>query len=286
MHSEEFEEFREAYQNCTEQLATLIDNFVHKQMPLEDEQLLSDIRGVFNRHSTGLGIMAMLVNVQEIDTSTYAHSVNTAIISRVFGGWIGITNPHELDVLTMCGLYHDIGKSLIPNAILTKPRTLNDAEREKMNEHPVLGYQILKDSNIDRRIKLAALQHHERGDGSGYPNGLLATFTNDYSKIVAIADVYDAMTADRCYRAGICPFEVIAQFQREPMGKYDHKYLPVFLENIAHSYLNEGVLLSDGSRGKITMINPNSLASPLVLLDDGSFVDLAERKDIYIRACV
>lgn len=286
VHSEEFAEFRKLYDNCANRLEEVIDNFMQKHMPLDDEVLLSDIHGVFDRHATGLGIMAMLLNVQGIDTSTYAHSVNVAIISRVFAGWLGITDTHELDVITMCGLYHDIGKSLIPNTILTKPDKLDVNEFARMCEHPLLGYEILKDEEIDRRIKLSALQHHERGDGSGYPYGLMREFTSDYSRLVAIADVYDAMTADRCYRAGICPFEVIAQFQREKVGKYDPEYLPIFLNNIAQSYLHEGVLLSDGSRGKITMINPVELSSPLVCLDDGRFIDLAERKDLYIRACV
>jgi HD-GYP domain-containing protein (c-di-GMP phosphodiesterase class II) len=142
------------------------------------------------------------------------------------------------------------------------------------------------DAELDRRIKLAALQHHERNDGSGYPYGLTKDFISPFSKIVAITDVYDAMTADRCYRAGICPFEVIAQFQREDKAKYDQHILQVFLENIAESYISTGVLLSDGSRGIISMINKKSLSSPLIKLDDGSFVDLRERTELFIRACI
>ena len=286
INSAEFANFKRAYETCTTKLETVIENFIEHQIPLNDQDILDDIHGVFERHSTGLGIMAMLLNVQGIDTSTYAHSVNVAIIARVFGGWLGITNPEDLDVLTMCGLYHDIGKALVPNTILTKPDKLDVKEFARMCEHPLLGYQILKDEQIDRRIKLAALQHHERGDGSGYPYGLLRDFTGEFSRIVAIADVYDAMTADRCYRAGICPFEVIAQFQRVKPGKYDPEYLPIFLENIAQSYMHSGVLLSNGMRGKISMINPQSLSSPLIQMDDGSFIDLNERRDLYIRACI
>ena len=155
-----------------------------------------------------------------------------------------------------------------------------------MSEHPLLGYHLLTDAEIDRRIKLAALQHHERNDGSGYPYGLTKEFINYYSKIVSITDVYDAMTADRCYRAGICPFEVIAQFQRQNPSKYDQNVLQVFLKNIAQSYIGTGVLLSDNSRGIITMINDKALSSPLVKLDDETFVDLRERTDLFIRACI
>ncbi len=286
INSNEFKDFKRAYNKCADCLKNIVTDFVEKRVPIKDDELLEDIKTVFRKHSTGLGIMAMMLNVQEIDKSTFKHSVNVAIISRVCGGWLGITDEKELDVLTMCGLYHDIGKSLIPEKILTKPGALTAEEYGRMSEHPLLGYNILSDLEIDRRIKLAALQHHERNDGSGYPYGLTKDFISPYSKIIAITDVYDAMTADRCYRAGHCPFEVIAQFEREDRAKYDQNVLHVFLQNIAESYLGTGVLLSDGSRGIITMIKKEALSSPLVKLDDESFVDLRERTDLYIRACI
>ncbi len=285
-NSEEFHEFKRAYKKCTSELEKIIDDFVTKQTPLNDDELINDLKSVFDKHSTGLGIMAMMLNIQEIDASTFRHSVNVAIISRVCGLWLGIKDENELDVLTMCGLYHDIGKAMIPNEILTKAGKLTGEEFGRMAEHPLLGYNMLVGEPMDRRIKLAALQHHERNDGTGYPYGLSKDFINDFSKIVAITDVYDAMTADRCYRAGICPFEVIAQFQRQDKSKYDQRVLQVFLENIADAYIGTGVLLSDNSRGIIAMIQENALSSPLVKLDDGSFVDLRERTDLYIRACI
>ncbi len=286
LNSAEFKEFKRAYEKCSDRLESIVTDFVEKKVPIDDEELIGEIHSVFEKHSTGLGIMAMMLNVQEIDTTTFKHCVNVAIISRVCGGWMGITDEKELDVLTMCGLYHDIGKSLVPHSILTKPSALTADEFARMAEHPLLGYNLLGDVNIDRRIKLAALQHHERNDGTGYPYGLTKDFISPFSKIVAITDVYDAMTADRCYKAGICPFEVIAQFQREDKSKYDQNVLQVFLKNIAQSYIGTGVLLSDGSRGIIAMINERALSSPLIKLDDGTFVDLRERTELYIRACI
>lgn len=285
-NSKEFKEFKKAYNKCTDKLEAIITDFVEHKVPIESDGLIEEIHHVFEKHSTGLGIMAMMLNVQELDASTFQHCVNVAIISRVCGGWIGIYDEKELDVLTMCGLYHDIGKSLVPHYILTKPDRLNDEEFARMAEHPLLGYNLLMDEEVDRRIKLAALQHHERNDGTGYPYGLSKEFISPFSKIIAITDVYDAMTADRCYRAGICPFEVIAQFQREDKAKYDQNILQVFLENIAESYIGSGVLLSDNSRGIISMIYKNALSQPLVKLDDGSFVDMSKRTDLFIRACI
>lgn len=286
VNSEEFHEFKEAYHSSVARLEAIVEDFLKNKAPIHSDELLDDIQNSFVKHSTGLGIMSMMLNIQEIDASTYEHSVNVAIIARVLGGWLGITDKTELDVLTMCGLFHDIGKSLIPNVILTKPDRLTTEEYARMAEHPVLGYNILMDQEIDRRIKMAALQHHERCDGTGYPYGLTKDFIGYYSKIIAIADVYDAMTADRVYRAGICPFEVIAQFQRQPNGKYDTDILMTFLKNIAESYIGTGVLLSDRSRGIIKHIKQDALSSPLIQLDDGTFVDLLDRTDLYIKACI
>ncbi len=286
LNSSEFDEFKRAYDKCADKLEKIVNDFVVKKMPLNDKELIDEIKRVFEKHSTGLGIMAMMLNIQEIDMSTYKHSVNVAIISRVCGTWLGITDERELDVLTMCGLYHDIGKALVPQSILTKPEPLTPDAFGRMAEHPLLGYNMLSELEIDRRIKLSALQHHERNDGSGYPYGLTKDFISPFAKIIAITDVYDAMTADRVYRAGICPFEVIAQFQREDQSKYDQNVLQVFLKNLAESYIGTGVLLSDNSRGMIAMIKRNALASPLVEMDDGSFIDLQERTDLYIRACI
>jgi putative nucleotidyltransferase with HDIG domain len=286
VNSEEFHEFKRAYHKCADKLEAIVNDFVAHQTPLTSNDLIDELREVFKKHSTGLGIMAMMLNIQELDAGTFEHCVNVAIISRVCGQWLGITDEKELDVITMCGLYHDIGKSLIPQEILTKPGKLSADEFGRMAEHPILGYNMLLDVPIDRRIKLAALQHHERNDGSGYPYGLSKDFIGQYSKIITITDVYDAMTADRCYRAGICPFEVIAQFQREDKTKYDQEILQTFLENIADSYIGTGVLLSDNSRGIITLIQDKNLSCPLVKLDDGTFVDLNERTDLFIRACI
>lgn len=286
LNSAEFKEFKRAYEKCANRLEKIVTDFVEKKVPLDDQELIDDIHAVFEKHATGLGIMAMMLNVQEIDTTTFKHCVNVAIISRVCGGWMGITDEKELDVLTMCGLYHDIGKSLVPHEILTKPGALTAEEFARMAEHPLLGYNLMAEADVDRRIKLAALQHHERNDGSGYPYGLTKDFISPFSKIIAITDVYDAMTADRCYKAGICPFEVIAQFQREDRAKYDQNVLQVFLMNIAQSYIGTGVLLSDGNRGVITMVSERALSSPLVKLDDGTFIDLREHTELFIRACI
>ena len=108
--------------------------------------------------------------------------------------------------------------------------------------------------------------HHERCDGSGYPTGLTEDYIDNFAMIVAIADVYDAMTAARSYRSPLCPFEVISKFEEDGFQKYHTKYILVFLKQIASTY-------------------QNALSRPIVQFDDKSCLDLSTAsRDLYIKA--
>ena len=127
--------------------------------------------------------------------------------------------------------------------------------------------------------------HHERCDGSGYPFGLYASDIDDYASIIAVADVYDAMTADRCYRLGLCPFEVIAQFEQEGLQRYKPRYILTFLEHIAHTYLHNRVLLNNGQTGEIIFINKR-LTRPTIQIAPARFINLEEHPELYIQAII
>lgn len=100
--------------------------------------------------------------------------------------------------------------------------------------------------------------------------------------IVAIADVYDAMTAARSYREPLCPFQVIEKFEQEGFQKYHTKYIYVFLHNIATTYQSNRVMLNDGRGCKIVMLNQSTLSKPIVQFDDGMCLDLSEQKELFI----
>ena len=127
------------------------------------------------------------------------------------------------------------------------------------------------------------LQHHERCDGKGYPFGFQTDRIVNFYKIVAFADVYDAMRANRVYRQAICPFDVIETFEKEGYQKYDTKILLTFLERISQCYLHANVLLSDGREGEVIMINNNHLSSPVVKVND-EYVDLYKHKELRIKS--
>ena len=232
-----------------------INNFIVNDEDLNVDQLLDETLTLFGENSTTISMFDMLHNMRQIDDSTYAHSVNVALICRLIGKWKNFSEK-DMDTLTLCGLLHDIGKSKIPNEIIGKPGKLTDSEYEEIKKHPVIGYNLVKNLEID-----------------------------DFTSIVSIADVYDAMTANRCYRDGLCPFEVIAIFEKEGLTQFNPKYILTFLDHIANTYINNEVLLSDGSSGKIVLIN-KKLTRPTIQLDNGNFVNLESRLDLYVQAII
>ena len=282
--SPEFQKFKTDYTKKVSFMKENINNFIVNDEDLNVDQLLDETLTLFGENSTTISMFDMLHNMRQIDDSTYAHSVNVALICRLIGKWKNFSEK-DMDTLTLCGLLHDIGKSKIPNEIIGKPGKLTDSEYEEIKKHPVIGYNLVKNLDIDQRVKNAVLLHHERFDGKGYPLGLTGSEIDDFTSIVSIADVYDAMTANRCYRDGLCPFEVIAIFEKEGLTQFNPKYILTFLDHIANTYINNEVLLSDGSSGKIVLIN-KKLTRPTIQLDNGNFVNLESRLDLYVQAII
>lgn len=282
--SPEFQRFQVDFTLRSQDLKNCFDAYLSDGGTVNKEELLSKTISLVSPKQTTLDVFDMLHNMRQVNDSTYAHSLNVAIISRIIGKWLHFSNE-ELDTLPLAGLLHDIGKTKIPDEVLNKDGKLTDEEFQMIRNHPKYGYDILKSQPLNSHIKKAALMHHERCDGSGYPMGLTMEEIDDYALIIAIADVYDAMTAARSYRAPLCPFEVIAEFEKDGLQKYKPKYILTFLENIANAYQNNRVMLSDGTSARIVLLNHRRLSKPLVQLDDGACIDL-EKSPLYIKAII
>jgi len=153
---------------------------------------------------TGRAAFESLLKVMSFDYSTYTHSINVCALSLALGQHVGIKNPAELKVLGTGALLHDIGKTRIADSILNKVAPLTGAEKILIRKHPDWGYDIVKDTDlIEPDSYYPIVQHHERENRSGYPRGMAGQDIHHYSKIVAISDVFDAMTTKRVYRSEI-----------------------------------------------------------------------------------
>lgn len=282
--SKTFQEYTLRSTVVTKTLQDQLEGFVFEHKPLDFDAMRKSVSSLITPGQTVIQYFDMLHNLRSIDDSVYSHSLNVAMISRILGKWLKWSQS-DLDNLVIAGLLHDIGKITIPSEILNKEGKLTDEEFEQIRQHPRAGYELIKDLNMDSRIKKAALQHHERCDGSGYPMRVEEIMIDDFALIIAIADVYDAMTAARKYRAPLCPFQVIREFEHDGYHKYKTQFLLTFLQQIAATYQNNRVILSDGQAAKIILLNQRSLSEPLVQLNDGSCIDLAS-SPLYIQAIV
>ena len=279
--SEQFQVFESLFQESVNNIKDCINDVVTKNAGMDVEALLESVKKITDDFKPDVSIFDMIHCIEGYDDLTYIHSVNVALICRIIGTWMGYSEE-DCDTLTICGMLHDIGKVMIPIEVITKPGRLSTTEYALVQTHTIHGYNMLKDIELDERVKLAALQHHERCDGKGYPSKLRYNEIEPFARIVAIADVYDAMTSNRVYRKGICPFEVISVFE-ENIDAYDPKILFTFLERIAQTYINADVILNGDMEGKIVMINKYALGRPGVLVG-GAYVDLSRQDNMEITA--
>ncbi|MFT3984592.1 MAG: HD-GYP domain-containing protein [Lachnospiraceae bacterium] len=282
--SKQFREFEKALLRTAESFKNDLHAIVEFRTQIDPKKLCDSVTGLITKNMTGSAVFDMLHNMREYDDYTYIHSINVSLICHIFGKWLKLSK-REIEIVTLCGLLHDVGKLMIPESIMKKPARLTLDEYNIVKTHALQGYNILKDYDINVNIKDVALMHHERCDGSGYPLGLTGDKINPYAKIVAIADVYDAMTSARTYRGPLCPYKVIGIFESEGLQKYEGKYILTFLEHIAETYMSNRIRLSNGLEGDVVFMNKNSLSKPLIQCGD-DFIDLSRDPAVYIETFV
>lgn len=252
----------------------------------DSDDFLSDIREFSKRiqeeiKSQDLIIKNIVLHGSGSDV-IYRHGVNVSALCTLLGIWLGM-NESQINLLVYSSILHDCGKIKLEPKILNKPGKLTDNEYKEIKKHSIIGYDMVKKLQyIDKSVSYGVLMHHERLDGSGYPLGLKGDEIHPFGKIIAIADVFDAINSDRGYKSKKAPFEALRIVKEESLGKLDYKYVQVFLEHIINYYLGEEVILNNGDRCKILQMNANEIQRPLVL-KDGEFIDLAKHKELYIE---
>lgn len=251
----------------------------------DNDSLVGSVRSLHGSCRNGIQVFDLLHCMRNYDDITFAHSLNVALICAVEGTWLGYDDA-DIDLLIQCGIYHDVGKLMIPKEIIEKPTELTPDEFKEVKTHAMKGYNLLRDKALDSRVKLCAMMHHERCDGSGYPLCLKADQIDEFAKILSIADVYEAMTSPRPYRKAKCPFEVIRLFETEGLALFDPKFLMTFMENITQSYMGTKVRLNNGLVGTIIYINKLSYSRPMIQVDETNYIDLTKDTSLYIEALV
>ncbi|UUZ91298.1 HD-GYP domain-containing protein [Paenibacillus sp. P25] len=184
------------------------------------------------------------------------------------------------------GPLHDIGNALVDPAILFKPNRLSSDELEEMKKHTILGYNLLKNvPAINEGIKLCALQHHEREDGSGYPLGVRSDKIHPYSKIVAVADMFHAMTSDRSHKKAASPYLVLEQIKDEAFGKMEPSLVQIFVDKVTSFHNGTLVRLSDNRIGEIVFSERSHPTRPWVNVN-GKIINLTLERQLYIQEVI
>ena len=209
------------------------------------------------------------------DEYTFKHSVDVATISMVIGKKYGLRDK-ELHELGIAGLLHDVGKSKIPNEVLNKPSKLTDEEFALMKKHSYFGYEILKNRHeFSECIMHGVLQHHEKINGRGYPMGSSEDKIHTFAKIIAVADIYDALVTERPYKKGF-PKGVAVEMIMAMTEELDIDAMKCFLDSVILYSVDSIVTLSNGERAKVVENSPISCLRPKVVgLTSGKVYDLA-----------
>lgn len=224
------------------------------------------------------GVMTMdMADMRTYDDYTYAHSVNVAVISCEIG--LGLKMQEEdLGNLVTAGLLHDLGKLMIPTAILNKPGRLSQEEYQIMKSHAKLSYEAIKDRrDISAQIKTAVLYHHENIDGSGYPQGLEGKDQTLATRILHVADVYDALVSKRPYKKPYSPYEATEYLMGGCGMMFDKLVVETLLRYVPIYPKGTELMLSDGRKGIVYDNTEHHNLRPILrMVDDGTLIDLTQ----------
>ncbi|MCR5789146.1 MAG: HD-GYP domain-containing protein [Lachnospiraceae bacterium] len=284
--SKEFSKWKTDYETMLVAYKVAVDSFVIKKIPFRESDLLNISSTLFTDKMTGKRLMTYinLMTPREDDLS-YVHGLNVALMSKLFGRWLKWSAP-DVDWLTLAGFIYDVGKHFLPQDIIWKPGKLSSMEYDLIKTHAFHAYHLLSKTNLDKRILNCVLQHHERCDGSGYPQGLKGPEIDDFAKVIAIVDVYEAMTAPRTYRSPMCPFKAIAILEQDVYQKYDIKYIHTFMQNLSDEMIGNHVRLNTGDVSVVIMTNRHYFSKPIIQMEDGTVIDLSKMPQFTLEEIV
>ncbi|MGE5678712.1 MAG: HD-GYP domain-containing protein [Pseudomonadota bacterium] len=283
-NSKRISDFKEKYCAKVDEVTNVIKE-IGNGVPVDVSSATRISRQIIKDFGSPADVINYLQFVRSLDDYTFSHSLDVSLISIIIAKWMGLSKA-EIEEIGTAGLLHDIGKTKVSQKLLQKPGKLTPEEFEEVKKHTVQGFLMMdRVKGATNNIGYTALLHHEKIDGSGYPTGALDEEIPLFPKIVAIADIYDAMTSNRSYRNRRCPFEVIRDLEMQTFGKLDTEVLTVFLKNISNSYMNDYVELNTGEVCEIVFINPNRVWQPVVRAGS-DYIDLAKDNKRFIKAIV
>jgi len=256
------EALRETAKNCIDN----VFNAISENREIDIKSVKKLVNNMVDSIVRNPDAQMCLTQLKNRDEYTAQHSINVCILTLTFGRHLGICE-NSLNLIGLGALLHDVGKIKTPLEILNKPGRLTDEEFEIMKSHPEAGRKILKATNeIPDSVIDIALSHHERLAGHGYPRGLPDDQISPWSKMVAITDVYDAITSDRCYHDGMSPTQALTKMYEWRIKDFNPELLEQFIQCIGIYPIGTLVELTSGEVGIVISVNKEMRLKPKTLL--------------------
>ena len=236
-------------------------------------------------------ILMILSDTMLYDEYIFQHSFQVTLYSLAIAKEMGYSES-DLRTIGIGAILHDVGKMVTPSEILFKPGRLTDEEFETMKQHARSGFDILRNLHtVSLLVAHCAFQHHERMDGSGYPRALVDYEIHPFAKVIAVADVFDAVTSNRVYREKMVPSQGIAIIEAGRGTMFDAKVVDALKKSVVHFPNGTILLFSDGRRGVVVKQNDQNAALPCVrifeenneLLKTTYQLDLIDEQNITIE---
>ena len=244
----------------------LVEDIMENRVVLENKENIYHLNNIIDNLVEQDVLMHDVEMIRNHDEYTFVHSVNVSAMAVI----IGLAFDYDVDELKKLGLaalLHDIGKIKVDSALINKPGKLTAEEKLIMNRHSQYTYELLRErSEIDEAVALSAYQHHEKFDGTGYPQGLKGEEIVPFARIIAVADVYDALVTDRSYRKSMMSYVAAEIIQASCYTHFDPVVVKAFMQNIIIYPVGSMVELSTGEKGIVCRINPSMPARPVVIV--------------------